>query len=309
MPEPLPLMHVAEEFGGVLWRAARKPSRAARGAVTGLSTIASGSACAYPYRPTTDRLGPASTLKEYHLMADVAIRTRRHRQLTVRRTIRTRRVPPRGAALSEAVVRDISARRSETGVDAQDAPEVVEDSSTCKPMPTWGSDLSGIDFDNIKYFVRSTEKQAADVRTCLTTSRTPMTGWASRRPKQRLVAGVAAQYESEVVYHKIRGTWSSRSSSSTPTPRLRNTRFENFRNISSLRFNKFAALNTACWSVATSSAVRYSLDIRCRAYFSMRTWGGFRRTLIISSMDAYVRYVEGCIHLDSRTRPWSRSHR
>jgi Fe-S cluster assembly protein SufB len=50
-----------------------------------------------------------------------------------------------------------------------------------KPMPTWGSDLSGIDFDNIKYFVRSTEKQARPGTTCPTTSRTPTTGWASPR--------------------------------------------------------------------------------------------------------------------------------
>ena len=75
-----------------------------------------------------------------------------------------------------------------------------------KPMPTWGSDLSGIDFDNIKYFVRSTEKQAeswddlpADIRNTYDRLGIP------EAERQRLVSGVAAQYESEVVYHKIRG--------------------------------------------------------------------------------------------------------
>ena len=74
-----------------------------------------------------------------------------------------------------------------------------------KPMPTWGADLSGIDFDNIKYFVRSTEKQAAswedlpaDIKNTYDRLGIP------EAEKQRLVAGVAAQYESEVVYHKIR---------------------------------------------------------------------------------------------------------
>ena len=74
-----------------------------------------------------------------------------------------------------------------------------------KPMPDWGSDLSGIDFDNIKYFVRSTEKQAAtwedlpdDIKNTYDRLGIP------EAEKQRLVAGVAAQYESEVVYHKIR---------------------------------------------------------------------------------------------------------
>src|SRR5476649_2302446 len=74
-----------------------------------------------------------------------------------------------------------------------------------KPMPTWGADLSGIDFDNIKYFVRSTEKMAAtwddlpeDIRATYDKLGIP------EAEKQRLVSGVAAQYESEVVYHKIR---------------------------------------------------------------------------------------------------------
>jgi Fe-S cluster assembly protein SufB len=74
-----------------------------------------------------------------------------------------------------------------------------------KPMPTWGSDLSGIDFQNIKYFVRSTEKQATswedlpeDIKNTYDRLGIP------EAEKQRLVAGVAAQYESEVVYHQIR---------------------------------------------------------------------------------------------------------
>ena len=72
-------------------------------------------------------------------------------------------------------------------------------------MPTWGADLSGIDFDNIKYFVRSTEKQAetwddlpADIKNTYDKLGIP------EAEKQRLISGVAAQYESEVVYHKIR---------------------------------------------------------------------------------------------------------
>jgi Fe-S cluster assembly protein SufB len=73
-----------------------------------------------------------------------------------------------------------------------------------KPMPTWGADLSEIDFDNIKYFVRSTEKQAGsweelpeEIRNTYERLGIP------EAERQRLVAGVAAQYESEVVYHQI----------------------------------------------------------------------------------------------------------
>src|SRR3546814_2951840 len=73
-----------------------------------------------------------------------------------------------------------------------------------KPMPTWGADLSEIDFENIKYFVRSTEKQAGsweelpeDIRNTYERLGIP------EAERQRLVSGVAAQYESEVVYHQI----------------------------------------------------------------------------------------------------------
>src|SRR4249919_1131859 len=106
--------------------------------------------------------------------------------------------------LSEEVVRDISAKKSE--------PEWMLATRLRglrlygkKPMPTWGADLSGIDFDSIKYFVRSTEKQAAswdelpdDIRNTYDRLGIP------EAEKQRLIAGVAAQYESEVVYHQIR---------------------------------------------------------------------------------------------------------
>src|SRR5664279_2732828 len=105
--------------------------------------------------------------------------------------------------LNEAVVRDISGKKNE--------PQWMLDMRLKglklfgrKPMPSWGADLSGIDFDNIKYFVRSTERQAQswedlpeDIRNTYDRLGIP------DAERNRLVAGVAAQYESEVVYHKI----------------------------------------------------------------------------------------------------------
>ena len=100
-------------------------------------------------------------------------------------------------------MRDISAKKSEPEwmLDRRLKALSIFDK---KPMPNWGSDLSGIDFDNIKYFVRSTEKQAAtwddlpaDIKNTYDKLGIP------EAEKQRLVSGVAAQYESEVVYHKI----------------------------------------------------------------------------------------------------------
>jgi Fe-S cluster assembly protein SufB len=103
--------------------------------------------------------------------------------------------------LSEDVVRDISAKKNEPTWMLERRLKALEIFYK-KPMPTWGSDLSGIDFDNIKYFVRSTEKQAAtwddlpaDIKNTYDKLGIP------EAEKQRLVSGVAAQYESEVVYH------------------------------------------------------------------------------------------------------------
>ena len=106
--------------------------------------------------------------------------------------------------LNEEVVRDISAAKNEPEWMLEQRLKAL-DMYNKKPLPNWGPDLSGIDFDQIKYFVRSTEKQATswedlpeDIKNTYDKLGIP------EAEKQRLVAGVAAQYESEVVYHKIR---------------------------------------------------------------------------------------------------------
>src|SRR5690606_20715288 len=115
---------------------------------------------------------------------------------------------PAGASarrgLNEEVVRDISAKKSEPDWMLETRLKALKLFER-KPMPNWGADLSGIDFDNIKYFVRSTEKQATswdelppDIKNTYDKLGIP------EAEKQRLIAGVAAQYESEVVYHQIR---------------------------------------------------------------------------------------------------------
>ncbi|MDQ1306766.1 MAG: Fe-S cluster assembly protein SufB [Actinomycetota bacterium] len=204
--------------------------------------------------------------------------------------------------LSEAVVRDISALKNE--------PEWMLNMRLKslrlfgkKPMPTWGSDLSGIDFDNIKYFVRSTEKQAAnwedlpdDIKNTYDRLGIP------EAEKQRLVAGVAAQYESEVVYHKIREDLEESGVIFLDTDtglREHPELFQQyFGTIIPPGDNKFAALNTAVWSGGSFIYVPkgVKVDIPLQAYFRINTenMGQFERTLIIVDEDAYVHYVEGC---------------
>ena len=172
-----------------------------------------------------------------------------------------------------------------------------------KPMPHWGADLSGIDFDNIKYFVRSTEKQATrwedlpeDIRNTYDRLGIP------EAEKQRLVAGVAAQYESEVVYHQIREDLEEQGvlflDTDTGLREHPEIFQEYFGSVIPPGDNKFAALNTAVWSGGSFVYVPpgVHVEIPLQAYFRINTenMGQFERTLIIADEGSYVHYVEGC---------------
>ncbi len=204
--------------------------------------------------------------------------------------------------LNEDVVRDISAKKNE--------PEWMLEMRLKglrlfekQPMPTWGADLSGIDFDTIKYFVRSTEKQAAswedlpdDIKSTYDKLGIP------EAEKQRLVAGVAAQYESEVVYHKIREDLEEQGvlflDTDTGLKEHEDIFKEHFASVIPAGDNKFAALNTAVWSGGSFIYVpkNVHVEIPLQAYFRINTenMGQFERTLIIVDEGAYVHYVEGC---------------
>ena len=204
--------------------------------------------------------------------------------------------------LSEDVVRDISAKKDEPGWMLDLRLKGLQ-LFRRKPMPTWGSDLSGIDFENIKYFVRSTEKQAAnwedlpaDIKNTYDRLGIP------EAEKQRLIAGVAAQYESEVVYHKIREDLEEKGVLFLDTDTALREQPELFREyfatVIPVGDNKFAALNTAVWSGGSFIYVpkNVHVDIPLQAYFRINTenMGQFERTLIIVDEGASVHYVEGC---------------
>jgi Fe-S cluster assembly protein SufB len=204
--------------------------------------------------------------------------------------------------LSEDVVRDISFKKSEPDWMLQRRLKALEIFGK-KPMPNWGSDLSGIDFDNIKYFVRSTEKQAAtwedlpdDIKNTYDKLGIP------EAEKARLVSGVAAQYESEVVYHKINEELERQGviflDTDTGLREYPELFEEYFGSVIPSGDNKFAALNSAVWSGGSFIYVPKGVhvEIPLQAYFRINTenMGQFERTLIIVDEGAYVHYVEGC---------------
>ncbi|WNV84281.1 Fe-S cluster assembly protein SufB [Umezawaea sp. Da 62-37] len=204
--------------------------------------------------------------------------------------------------LNEEVVRDISAKKSEPEWMLEHRLKGLRLFEK-KPMPTWGSDLSGINFDSIKYFVRSTEKQATswedlpeDIKNTYDRLGIP------EAEKQRLVSGVAAQYESEVVYHAIREDLEAQGVifKDTDTALKENPELfqEYFGSVIPSGDNKFSALNSAVWSGGSFIYVPkgVKVDIPLQAYFRINTenMGQFERTLIIVDEGAYVHYVEGC---------------
>ena len=204
--------------------------------------------------------------------------------------------------INEQVVRNISGLKSEPEWMLKRRLKAL-DLFGRKPMPTWGADLSEIDFDNIKYFVRSTEKQAQtwedlpeEIRNTYERLGIP------EAERQRLVAGVAAQYESEVVYHQIREDLEEKGvifvDTDTGLREYEGLFREHFATVIPAGDNKFASLNTAVWSGGSFIYVPpgVHVDIPLQAYFRINTenMGQFERTLIIADEGSYVHYVEGC---------------
>ena len=172
-----------------------------------------------------------------------------------------------------------------------------------KPMPAWGPDLSHVDFDAFKYYVRPTDRQVNDWEDLPEEIRDTYDRLGiPEAEKARLVSGVAAQYESEVVYQQIQEDLERQGVIFTDTdtglreyPELFK---EYFGSIIPIGDNKFSALNTAVWSGGSFVYVPpgVHVEIPLQAYFRINTenMGQFERTLIIADEGSYVHYIEGC---------------
>lgn len=204
--------------------------------------------------------------------------------------------------LDEGVVREISALKGEPEwmlAKRLKAYEIFER----KPMPAWGVDLSELDMDAVKYYVRATDRPVSswddlpeDIKNTYDRIGIP------EAERERLVAGVAAQYESEVVYHQIREDLERQGvifvDTDTAVKEHPGLVREYFGSIIPAGDNKFAALNTAVWSGGSFIYVPpgVHVEIPLQAYFRINTenMGQFERTLIVADEGSYVHYVEGC---------------
>ncbi|HET9723655.1 MAG TPA: Fe-S cluster assembly protein SufB, partial [Actinomycetota bacterium] len=203
--------------------------------------------------------------------------------------------------LSPAVVEEISALKSEPEWMRKYRLKALKHFEG-RPMPWWGADLSDIDFQDIYYFIRSTEKQAKNWEDLPEDIRGTWDKLGIPEAEKRYLGGVSAQYESEVVYHKIREELESMGvlfgdmdSALRDHPDIVK---EYFGTIIPANDNKFAALNSAVWSGGSFIYVPpgVHVDIPLQAYFRINAenMGQFERTLIIADEGSYVHYVEGC---------------
>ncbi|WP_028548132.1 Fe-S cluster assembly protein SufB [Paenibacillus sp. UNC451MF] len=169
-------------------------------------------------------------------------------------------------------------------------------------MPRWGGNLDDLDFNDIQYYVKPSEKQGKTWEEVPTEIKETFDKLGIPEAEQKFLAGVSAQYESEVVYHSMQKELEDQGVIFTDTDTALREYPELFREyfgtVVPPSDNKFAALNSAVWSGGSFIYVPkgVKVDIPLQAYFRINSenMGQFERTLIITDEDSFVHYVEGC---------------
>jgi len=205
--------------------------------------------------------------------------------------------------LSEEVVREISSLKNEpqwmTEVRVKAFKHFVK-----RPMPTWGnmSMLEEIDFDNICYFLRSSDSTKNDWDDVPDDIRNTFERLGIPEAEQKWLSGVSAQYESETVYHSIREDLERQGvifldmdSGLREYPEIVK---KWFCSVVPYSDNKFSALNTAVWSggsfIYVPEGVHVEMPVQAYFRINAKNMGQFERTLIIADKGSSIHYVEGC---------------
>lgn len=203
--------------------------------------------------------------------------------------------------LNKQIVEQISHEKNEPGWMTEfrlNALRIFEQ----KPLPTWGADLSGLPFDDLRYYVKPNSEQQRSWDDVPDKIKDTFDKLGIPQAERSFLAGVGAQYESEVIYKSLQKKWREKGVIFCDTSQALNDHPELFKKyfatIIPPHDNKFAALNSAVWSggsfVFVPSGVQ--LDQPLQAYFRINSqrMGQFERTLIIVEPGASVHYVEGC---------------
>src|SRR5438046_1577176 len=171
-----------------------------------------------------------------------------------------------------------------------------------RPVPQWGGNLNDIDFENIFYYIKPTEQQANSWEDLPADIKDTWDRLGIPEAEKKYLGGVGAQYESEVVYHKLQADLEAKGvlflDMDSGLREHEELVRQYFGTIIPSNDNKFAALNTAVWSggsfIYVPPGVRIELPLQAYFRINAENMGQFERTMIIVDEDAYVHYVEGC---------------
>lgn len=203
--------------------------------------------------------------------------------------------------LNEKVIKEISAIKNEPEWMLKLRLEAYK-AFTAKPTPTWGGDLSGINYDDIHYYLRPTDKQEKSWDDVPPEVKETFDKLGIPKAEREVLAGVKAQYDSEVVYGSLKNVWAkdgvvflSMDEGLAQYPELVK---EYFNRVIPFADNKFSALNTSVWSGGSFVYVPKGVHVKMplQTYFRINSSnaGQFERTLIIVDEGASVHYIEGC---------------
>ena len=203
--------------------------------------------------------------------------------------------------LDEGIVRQISQMKEEPEWMLKFRLKALEHFQA-RPVPTWGPDLSTLDLDDIYYYVKPTEEEAKTWDDIPESIKDTFERLGIPEAEQKFLAGVGAQYESEMIYHSIHEQlaeqgviFKSIENGLKEHPELFK---EYFGKIIPFTDNKYAALNSAVWSGGSFVYIPPGLkvDLPLQAYFRLNVAniGQFERTIIIADEGSQVHYVEGC---------------
>ncbi len=171
-----------------------------------------------------------------------------------------------------------------------------------KKMPNWGADLSKIDFDDIVYFIRATDKQKTSWEDLPSEIKDTYDRIGVPEAEKKFLSGVSAQYESEVVYESVHKELTKQGvlfcDMDTAVAKYPKIVQKYFGTLIPPHDNKFAALNSATWSGGSFVYVPKGVHVKLplQAYFRINAerFGQFERTLIIAEEGSTVHYIEGC---------------
>ncbi len=171
-----------------------------------------------------------------------------------------------------------------------------------RPLPEWGGNVAEIDFDNIFYYIRPTENQAKSWEDLPPDIKDTWDKLGIPEAEKKYLAGVGAQYESEVVYHKLKKELEDQGviflDMDSGLREHEDIVKQYMGTIIPQNDNKFAALNSAVWSggsfIYVPPGVKVEMPLQAYFRINAENMGQFERTLIIVDEDAYVHYVEGC---------------